>query len=280
MDIFESSISIEELANVLPAFTIEKPIGAGGQGTVFLVRLQDGRKGALKIYRLSRIMASRVEREINALEKLDSDVIVTLISYGNILLKNEECKYVVSEYIEGTDLRRLINQGPLDEQLVIQLCYRISQAIDELWTLRIVHRDIKPENILIDNNGLPYLIDLGIAKHLDQKTLTAVGRTLGTLGYMSPEQMAGRRGLTLKSDLFSLGIVAYEALTGKHPFDRNQNLVGKINPPPINEILSVKPELAEVINEMLQLHPADRPSSGKVIRERLSSIIDILEKGG
>ena len=277
---FETPISIEDLASVLPDFTVKKPIGAGGQGAVFLIELQDGRRGALKVYCLSKIMDSRVEREVKALEKLDSDVIVKLISHGNILLKGEECKYVVSEYIEGTDLRRLIEQGPLDEQLVIQLCYRISQAIDELWALRIVHRDIKPANILIDNNGLPYLIDLGIAKHLDQETLTAVGRTLGTLGYMSPEQMAGRRGLTLKSDLFSLGIVAYESLTGRHPFDHNQNLVGRINPPPINEILSVNPTLAEVINEMLQLHPADRPSSGKVIREKLHTIIDIPETGG
>lgn len=280
MSIFDPQLTVDEISAVFPNLAVKKPIGTGGQGSVFLVGLQDDTKGALKVYRLSGIMASRVEREIGALAKLNSDVIVNLISHGNISLRNEECKYVVSTYVEGIDLRRQIDGGPLDERLVIQLCCRISQAIDELWALRIVHRDIKPENIMVGNNGLVYLIDLGIAKHLDQKTLTAVGKTLGTWGYMSPEQMAGRKGLTLKSDLFSLGIVTYEALTGKHPFDRNQNLVGKVEPPPINDIRAVKYELVTVINEMLQLHPVNRPSCGKVILDRLSSIMNALEKGG
>ncbi len=274
MNIFDPQLTIDELSNVFPDLTVEKDIGIGGQGCVFLVKLRDGTKGALKIYRLRRTMGSRVKREIDALEKLNSDVVVRLISHGNISLRNEECKYMLSTYIEGTDFRRLIDrEGTLDEQLVIELCYRISQAIDELWALRIVHRDIKPGNILVDNNGHIYLIDLGIAKHLDQTTLTAVGKTLGTLGYMSPEQMEGRRGLTLKSDLFSLGIVAYEALTGKHPFDGNQNLVGKIKPQKVNNLRPVNPELAAVIMEMLESHPADRPSSGKTIRDRLNLII-------
>lgn len=274
MNIFDPQLTIDELSNVFPDLTVEKDIGIGGQGCVFLVKLRDGTKGALKIYRLRRTMGSRVKREIDALEKLNSDVVVRLISHGNISLRNEECKYMLSTYIEGTDFRKLIDrEGTLDEQLVIELCYRISQAIDELWALRIVHRDIKPGNILVDNNGHIYLIDLGIAKHLDQTTLTAVGETLGTLGYMSPEQMACRRGLTLKSDLFSLGIVAYEALTGKHPFDRNQYLVGKVKPQKVNNLRIVKPELAAVIMEMLKFYPADRPSSGKIIRERLNLII-------
>lgn len=274
MNIFDPQLTIDELSNIFPDLTVEKDIGIGGQGCVFLVKLKDGTKGALKIYCLSRTMGSRVKREIDALEKLDSDVVVELISYGDISLRDEKCKYMLSTYIEGTDFRRLINkEGTLDEQLVIELCYRISKAIDELWALRIVHRDIKPENILVDNNGHIYLIDLGIAKHLDQTTLTAVGETLGTLGYMSPEQRACRGGLTLRSDLFSLGIVAYEALTGKHPFDRNQNLVGEIKPQKIDNIRHVNPELDAVIMEMLEFYPPDRPSSGKIIRERLNLII-------
>jgi len=175
-------------------------------------------------------------------------------------------------------LSQLIRIGPLEEKLVIQICCRISQAIDELWNLRIVHRDIKPGNILVGELNTVYLIDLGVAKHLDKETVTTEGYTLGTPGYMSPEQAIGRKGLTLKSDMFSLGIVLYEALTGLHPFNNNQYLIGRINPRRLGDIKKVRPELIEVIENMLALHPTERPSSGISIRNRLCPFTDNLIK--
>ena len=122
MPIFEPDLTEKEINDVLKDLIIEKPIGGGGQAPVFLIQLQDGRKGALKIYNLSKIIAKRVENEIDALRKLNSKIVVKLIAYGDIILRNEKCIYTIYDYIEGSDLEKLIDlHGALDEDIVVRI---------------------------------------------------------------------------------------------------------------------------------------------------------------
>jgi serine/threonine protein kinase len=138
-------------------------------------------------------------------------------------------------------------------------------AIDGLWDMRLVHRDIKPENILLDTEGQAVLIDLTIAKHVDRTTLTRYGRTFGTPGYMSPEHARGRGALTQKSDIFALGVVLAESLTGNHPFALTQDRIGSAAPLGLDEISALDDELGTLVEGMLQVSPVRRPSAREVL---------------
>lgn len=263
---FAPPLEIPELTSALPHLRFRRSIGEGGQAPVFLVELQNAIHGALKIYRLGNAIERRVAYEVAALKRLPSDRIACFLEDGNIKIRGEDCLYVIYDYIDGEDLRTMINGGPVNEELVRNILCDIAEAIDELWALRIVHRDIKPENIMVSTTtGNPVLIDLGIAKHLNESTLTATGFVWGTVGYMSPEQCRGQKRLSLKSDFFSLGIVVYEAYTGVHPFDRNQNNILTNQPQNISEIRAVDSRLEAIIMQMLEKHPVSRPSSSRAI---------------
>lgn len=263
---------MEEVQATFQGLGIIEPLGGGGQGSVFLVELKDGRKGALKIYQSGNYVRIRAEREISCLEDIKSDVIVGLYGWGETNFDEVECLYVIYRFIEGNNLHDLIQaEGQLEEELVCRICTRIAAAIDELWNKRIVHRDINPKNIMVDKDNEVFLIDLGIAKFLDEETITS-GGVMGTRGYMAPEHYAGRRNLTLKADIYSLGIVAYEALTGRHPFGRDQDRVGRVEPTLLRDIREVNLELEETIYKMLRVYPENRPSSGAAIIKKLEGI--------
>lgn len=122
---------------------------------------------------------------------------------------------------------------------------------------------------MANRNGVFTVIDLGVAKHLDEKTITMFGTTPGTPGYMAPEQTRGRKNLTLRVDLFALGVVGYEALTGVHPFGYNQLLIGRIAPAKPGTLAKVSPDMEALIMQMLQPNPLYRPESGAQIITRL-----------
>jgi len=237
----------------------------GAQGFVYLIR-EGGEEKFLKIY--LDAYRVRAERECRALERIQSPHLVQLHHWGDLVIAENEYIYTICDFIEGANLREIIGNRPLTDSEGRLLAVSIARAINDLWqTAKIVHRDIKPGNIIIRDSGEAVLIDLGIAKHRELTTITPAGLTWGTPGYMSPEQAMGRKGLTYRSDLFSLGVVLYESVSQFHPFSYRQELIGIASPEPVDGHSEISPELAALIHDLLEIYPLNRPASpGEVLK--------------
>ena len=200
-------------------YRLEARIGAGGMSTVY--RATDEtlqRQVAIKL--MNREIASdsdqleRFRREARAVAQLSHPHIVGVIDYG----EDDGRPYIVFEYVEGETLKERIRRtGRLPTTEAVAYAIEIARALGVAHARHIVHRDVKPQNVLIDEEGSAKVTDFGIARTLDEEGLTADGRVLGTTDYVSPEQALGRP-VTGQSDLYSLGIVLYEMLTGEVPF--------------------------------------------------------------
>ena len=200
-------------------YRLEARIGAGGMSTVY--RATDEtlqRQVAIKL--MNREIATdsdqleRFRREARAVAQLSHPHIVGVIDYG----EDDGRPYIVFEYVEGETLKeRIRRNGRLPITEAVAYAIEIARALGTAHARHIVHRDVKPQNVLIDEEGSAKVTDFGIARTLDEEGLTADGRVLGTTDYVSPEQALGRP-VTGQSDLYSLGIVLYEMLTGEVPF--------------------------------------------------------------
>src|SRR3954466_15772995 len=200
-------------------YRLDAQIGAGGMSTVYRAFDQTlERQVAIKL--LHRQIADdpdqleRFRREARAVAQLSHPHIVTVIDAG----EEEGRPYIVFEYVQGETLKELIKrEGPLDVDEAVAYAIEIARALGYAHSRNIVHRDVKPQNVLIDDEGSAKITDFGIARTLDEEGLTADGRVLGTTDYVSPEQAMGHE-VTGQSDLYSLGIVLSEVLTGDVPF--------------------------------------------------------------
>ena len=200
-------------------YRLEARIGAGGMSTVY--RATDEtlqRQVAIKL--MNREVATdsdqleRFRREARAVAQLSHPHIVGVIDAG----EDEGRPYIVFEYVEGETLKeRIRRQGRLPIAEAVAYAVEIARALGAAHARHIVHRDVKPQNVLIDEEGSAKVTDFGIARTLDEEGLTADGRVLGTTDYVSPEQALGQP-VTGQSDLYSLGVVLYEMLTGEVPF--------------------------------------------------------------
>jgi serine/threonine protein kinase len=154
----------------------------------------------------------------------------------------------------------------MSDAVVCNIAADISDALETVWSSRIVHRDIKPSNIMyMPDEDRAILIDLAYARHIGKTSLTTFGRTYGTIGYMSPEQfLRAERSLTCKSDVFSLGVVLLESATGCHPTGRDQRVLAR-NPPQSRKLIPDFPdELKHLFDRMLSRRPAFRPTPAEV----------------
>jgi len=248
-------------------FVVLDILPPGGQGALFIVS-HPPNKAVLKIYQNAHNL--RGEREAFSLENLDCDHIVRLHEWGRTQIRGEECIFTLTEYIEGASLFDELKTRSLSEAGTRQLGYCIADAISALWSPhRIVHRDINPKNIIVRPNNDAVLIDLGIARHRNLTRLTTWGFAWGTEGYMSPEQAAGRRGLTFRSDFFALGIVLYEAASGFHPFNIRQDLIGKVFPTALNSVCQVSQDLANIVHSLMEADPLNRPRNPSLLADQL-----------
>lgn len=257
------------VSNLLPkSVIIEKFLSEGGQGIVYKGSIQD-QKVAIKIYFPGQVQ-KRIEREIDALRKINNPHIVKLHWSDSINFKGEILEIVATSFIPGEDLLMKIKNKPLTQEEVGVLIFDLSEAIKALWDERIVHRDITPRNIIIQPDKRACLIDLGIARHIEQTPLTATGYTWGTLGYMSPEQYSASKQLTYKSDLFSLGVVVIECGLGRHPTNRNQNQLISIG---IHNYLPTEISnwrFADLLKRMLNPEAVKRPRISDIQSELIS----------
>ena len=265
--VFDPPLSSIEIAQAVPGLAVERHLGDGGQGSVFLARNEAGEHLVIKVY-VTVDDERRVDREIKKLGEVSSPHVVKLLGDGHCSLRGISSRYCLIEWIDGPDLTKA--QKPFSEQEILRLLREATEGIRALWATRSVHRDLKPANILRASDGRYVIVDLGLAKHLDRSGITELGRWCGTQGYASPEQAAGRGGLTFKSDLFSLGIVAIEMALGKHPYAGRQEVVCAAPPITIHHF-------SESTNRLLkwatQRNSLDRPSTPEEFLNALQKVM-------
>lgn len=201
-------------------FAIEKELGSGSMGTVYRARyIPDQRLVALKVIAFglsgNDSALQRFEREAGILEQLKHPNIVKLFGSG----KWRKTPFFAMDYIDGESLDRIIaRRDRFTWQEVIGIGKQLCSALQYAHEKGIIHRDLKPSNLMVTRDGTIKLTDFGIAKDVDVTALTGANNTIGTAAYMSPEQCRGDKNLSGKSDLYSLGIVFFELLTGRKPF--------------------------------------------------------------
>jgi serine/threonine protein kinase len=252
-------------------FQVLNEIRVGGQGAVFratrtrtTTNEQCNDPVALKLH-LDPKQDVRVEREIKAMEGVSDHCLSRLVEHGICQIGGTPTRYIAWGFIEGEALDTRLAAGPLDEQTVVRMAGDVSLAISAIWKKRIVHRDVTPKNIILRSTGGAVLIDLGGARHLDETSVTAMGSTFGTVGYFSPEQYRAERALTSASDVFSLGVVLEQSLSGQHPTSFDQHRLA-INPPPCKDVAPITtPALCDVIDRMLSIRAAFRPSVDELV---------------
>ena len=216
----------------LSHYLVERRLGAGGMGEVFLARdLVLGRPAAIKLLAqpVDADLRSRLRREAEACARLQHPAIATFYEAGD----DGGSVFLAMEYVAGETLRDRLQRGPLPLPQAIALTACLLEALNHAHAAGVLHRDIKPENVMVTADGLAKLLDFGIARLLgpqeaDEKSrtataLTQAGAVVGTVGYMSPEQLKGQP-LDERSDLFAIGAVLYEMLSGKKR--------SRENPPP------------------------------------------------
>lgn len=261
-------------------FRIERRIGSGGMGTVYRGRdLESGAPVAVKRLDIrGKHDADRFLREASVLADLDHPGIVRYVAHG---LTEEHEHYLAMEWVDGETLYDKLLEGPLSVLGAVQLGARIADALAVAHRHGIVHRDIKPPNLLLPGGSVAdvKLLDFGVARITGASTgptMTRTGALIGTPGYMAPEQARGEKGLDHRADIFSLGSVLYEALTGRPPFSGTNVMavLAKIlleEAAPVRDFRADVPErLENLIQRMLAKDPDARPSRIEEVLAELS----------
>lgn len=258
----------EELVGQFPNLEILHLLGQGGMGAVYLARQTKlDRVVALKVLspRLGNdpTFAERFIREAKTLAKLSHPNIVTVFDYG----QTDNLNYLLMEYVDGVNLRDAIQSGKLTPKEALAIVPQICDALQYAHDAGVIHRDIKPENILLDQQGHVKIADFGLAKLLDSNqndfTLTGTNQILGTRNYMAPEQIEKPEVVDHRADIYSLGVVFYELLTGELP-------IGRFAAP--SEKVAVNHQLDDIVMRTLEKEPARRFQQASEIRMAVDSL--------
>jgi eukaryotic-like serine/threonine-protein kinase len=254
-----------ESGSLIDSYRIESPVARSGMASIFRATdLRDSRVVALKIphpdMEADPILFDRFQREAAIGEKLNHPMVMRV--YGG---EKRSRIYMVMDWCEGRLLREILSKGPLSHDRAIRIAIKVLNALEYIHEQGIVHRDLKPENIMVDANDNVKLIDFGIAGDSGARRLTYANftATLGTADYISPEQVKGKRG-DGRSDIYSMGVILYEMLTGRLPFSgsspmeiMNDRLLNHPLPPTVADP-TISPQLQEVLYRALERDPQNR----------------------
>ncbi len=208
----------------IPGYEILRELHRGGQGIVLLAnQASTRRKVAIKVLRdgtlASTISQRRFEREIEIIARLKHPHVVSIFDSGATA---DGLRFYVMDYIEGVTLREFVQAARPELPALLSLFNRVCEGVRFAHQKGILHRDLKPSNILIDEHGCPRILDFGLARLLDEpghEQLSMTGQVLGTLPYLAPEQArGGREELDVRTDIYALGVILYELLTGQYPY--------------------------------------------------------------
>src|SRR5437773_2084445 len=277
-------------------YKICESIGAGGMGEVYLATdTVAGRKAALKLLPMrftgDAERLKRFEQEARAVVGLNHPNVVTVYEIG----EQNSIHYIASELIEGETLRDRLARGPMQLSEALDVAIQVTSALAAAHQAGIVHRDIKPENIMLRPDGYVKVLDFGIAKLAEQElpatmprdealllVETNLGSILGTVRYMSPEQACGGH-VDKRTDIWSLGVVLYEMLTGHEPFtgDTPRDVMSSIlekEPPPLTRYIAGAPaELQQIVTKALRKERSQRYHSAHELLEALKDLRRKLE---
>src|SRR5438309_9449337 len=257
-------------------YEVTGPLGEGGMATVYRGRrLSDGRDVAIKVlreqYAHDRDFVARFKREAQAVARLSHPHMVQVFDSG----RDGNVHFIVMEYVEGEDLKTLLRREHiLPEKRAREIGAQVCEVLAYAHTQGIVHRDIKPQNILLTVDGQVKVTDFGIARALASAAITETGTVLGSVQYLSPEQARGL-GVGQSADLYSLGVVLFEAVAGQLPFDGDSPIAIALKhihePPPTpgRNDAPVSRETERIILKALAKDPRDRYRSAEEMREDL-----------
>jgi serine/threonine-protein kinase len=256
-------------------YHLEKELGRGGMGVVYLARdVQLDRPVALKflgsLIDNSDEFRQRFVREAKAAAKISHPNIISIYDISASVGK----AYIAMEYVDGPNLHRYTQQkGKVEAREAVNIIAQACAALSAIHEAGITHRDIKPDNILIAKGGLVKLTDFGLAKAEDAR-ITQAGTIMGTPSYMPPEQVLGR-DTDARSDIYALGLVLYETMTGKTVFREGNILerqVTEVPAPPSTVIDSVPPEVDAIVMKCIQKNPEDRYQTARELWNELRKV--------
>lgn len=270
----------EELLKQFTELSLLEYVTKGGQKEVFAAQHGDKGKVALKI--LPPIAnVDRFAREIEAVQSIAVNRVPAIINFGKLTTPYDDHLWLIEEWVEGVNLREKMNAGPLSNQLILQIALNLLEVFVEAESKKIVHRDIKPDNIIISlDEAQCWLVDFGIARHLDKTSLTAEFMPL-TLGYAPIEQLnAAKSEVDTRCDLFSLGVTLYECVEGLNPFTQNVtdhndviNLMRTLVLPEISRQIDVKNQFKDLITAMTRQKRNHRIGSANEALEWMKEIV-------
>src|SRR5215468_1251873 len=281
-----------EQATRLGRYEIRSKLGQGGMGEVYRARdTQLGRDVAIKVlpsaYSMDRERLHRFEQEACAASALNHPNILVVHDFG----AHDGASYVVSELLEGETLRKRIGGSPLGQRRAVDYALQIANGLAAAHEKGIIHRDLKPDNIFITNDGRVKILDFGLAKltQVDggqvqtdiptRRVDTDPGVVMGTVGYMSPEQLKGR-AVDQRSDIFAFGAILYEMLSGRRAFHgesaaETMSAILKEDPPELSDSnKNISPALERIVNHCLEKSHEARFHSARDVAFALEALSD------
>ncbi|HEV8253874.1 MAG TPA: serine/threonine-protein kinase [Vicinamibacteria bacterium] len=276
-------------APAIPGYRVLRLLGEGGMGQVFLAEDEMlGRPVAVKT--ISPEVAGRGEvrarflREARAMATVEHPRVVRVYSFG----ERESLAYFVMEYVEGEALAERLRRAPLGVEESVRIAGEVAEALEAAWRRGIVHRDVKPGNILLDREGHVHVADFGLARPTplagDSAEITREGVFVGSPHYVAPEQARAEQ-TDFRSDIYSLGVVLYEMLAGRRPFEGKTptEVVAKqlhMAPPSLREFAPAAPEaVTDLVARMTAKDPRDRPASYAEVLSGLSGRMGATKTG-
>jgi serine/threonine-protein kinase len=246
-------------------FRVESMIGEGGMGRVFLAVGPDGTEVALKVVKAELakddVFRRRFEREAGAAARVNHTNVVPVLATG----EHDGVPYLAQQFITGGSLEdKIKRETRLDLRVTVDLCTQVADGLDALHAEGLIHRDVKPGNILLDGNGKAFITDFGLMKDREASVLTRPGQALGSMDYMAPEQIRGEE-VTAQSDVYALGCVMIECLTGQPPFADRQGMrilwahLQEDPPDPSAGRDDIPPDVGWAVTRALEKEPEKRP---------------------